>query len=114
MEDSKRLFLLIRDWEGLIEECELGYDDSVFEFDHDCMVRDEIDEILTKSDITDPNVQLAVQCLKELDGRMKLLSHEYTTKNTLPWWKRIVLNRAGKEYVRSVKSELNLSVSPVI
>ena len=91
-------------WESVVNECSEGYNENIYELDHDTSIRTEIDNILEDDDLKIledyKSFSEHIDCLdKVFVSLVRFISDD----NELPFWKRkYVLKQSGPIYKESV------------
>ncbi len=94
-------------WDLVIRECEDGYSSSIYEYDNDIGVRDQIQRLLDA-----PEFQQYAELgefrreVDNIDARFRaILRPVVEVKADSPyWWRRGVLASAGREYADDVEA----------
>src|SRR6266487_3196479 len=91
---------LLEAWNQFVDECELGYDMGIYEYDNDLSVRNIIEKILQDEALSKfEEYEYFKKEIFKIDERFrKLLSKEKKRTDKRFWWERGILNKAGKEY----------------
>ncbi len=103
---------LVGIWEGLVQECEGGYQWDLSEYDNDISCRDHLGEILANL-AHYPECQDLGTEVSRVDDRFRAMC---ATGVERPWpedhwWRKKVLAKAGEEYRRDVESLYGLEVA---
>jgi hypothetical protein len=104
---------LVEMWANLVEQCVDGYDWTIYEFDNEMAVRDDIETLLVDSSLECFDEFRDFQRrVAELDGRYKSLLQE-NVRRPVPsdyWWRTGVLQSAGDEYCKDMSSRYSIHV----
>jgi hypothetical protein len=93
-------------WCALVDACELGYQWNLYEFDNDLSIRKRIDLIIQDPDLAaHPAIEHLRRVTHEIDERFRTLVKPGATirSGDDPWWRRCVLQYAGREYAEDVR-----------
>jgi hypothetical protein len=105
---------LISRWRLFVEQCEEGYDWTIYEFDEEISVRDEIES----ADKTCLNTKEELEFksnLFEIDTRFKSLLNEDAERPDRPktWWSRGILKKAGVDYKQDIQEFYKVFVDDI-
>ena len=104
---------LVEQWNEFVQQCVEGYQYSLFEFDYEVSVRDEIQQIIDDGRLQEyEEFKDFVNKVDEIDNNFKSVVNDFKIpeRDKLPWWKKGILKKAGDQYVQNVKDELGLEV----
>ncbi len=102
---------LVSRWSEFVEQCEEGYQYSLYDYDSELTIRDNIELIICNQDLQKYNEhQEFIERISLIDQRFKAILKEYNLMSEDKWWKRGVLKYAGEQYAKNVKTEWNIEI----
>lgn len=102
--------LMIEIWNELLENCEYGYADSIFELDDELSIREYIEFALYDTDLSKYTDHcFFVSQIEQIDSAFKKII-QMSNDNKKPWWKNVVLKYARGEYVQQMKLYRNIII----
>jgi hypothetical protein len=101
-------------WRSLVELCERGYDDNIYEYDNDLAIRDLIEKLLTDSRLSAfPESQWFRAEIGPIDDRFRALLQAEPLDSARPWWRGRIPRRAGAELAEDFRDVYGRSVEVV-
>lgn len=113
---SVSLFELVNSWKDFVDDCKIGYSESIYEFDYDLQIRDELQEFISSDIFT--RLDYKNEIIKKID----LIDNEFinilifinVNDSDLPFWKRKkVLKYAKGDYVTDVLNIFGIEITLV-
>lgn len=102
---------LIEKWDEFVEQCEEGYQLSLYDYDNEITIRDDIHDIISSKILQEfKEYKIFIEQVDFIDRRFKEVSIECDNIPGQTWWKRRILKYAGDQYVENVKAEWNMDV----
>jgi hypothetical protein len=106
---------LIAKWDEFVGQCEEGYQYSLYDYDNQLTIRDDIAVVIQNEILKDyKEYRDFVKQIDVIDQRLKSVSSEYYFTTEEEWWKRRILKYAGVQYVENVKTEWGIDVTVVL
>ncbi|MDN5217501.1 hypothetical protein QQ020_35845 [Fulvivirgaceae bacterium BMA12] len=103
-------------WSAFVHLCIEGYDSSIYEFDYDVQIRDEIEKVLNIKDIQKYDEYKDFrEKIQNLDRKLKsiLVFDIQKNESSEQWWKKGRLAYAGREYAETLEIEFGLKIKIV-
>ena len=100
-------------WRFFVDECVDGYGSSIYEFDNDLSVREDIEVLLQADEVVDrQGFETFLSVLKIIDARYAELLQPDVKRpgNIAHWWRTGVLRYAGDEYCSDANDLYSIQV----
>ncbi|UUC45195.1 hypothetical protein [Flavobacterium cerinum] len=113
---ASSLLELKNSWKDFVEDCKIGYCESIYEFDYDLKIREELQEFILSDNFFGLNYKdEIVKEINMIDSEfVEILNFTDSNDSNLPFWRRKkVLKYAGQYYATDVLNIFGIKILTV-